>query len=158
MSNLKQLICGNKVIRQPKCLGWAKILNNQKNGLKCWRITPHYKAFNPAFKRSRSESILTWNKRQKQTQLYTEYQREKLNSLKGQYQTISYLNEKTEANLMLHSRKCKVNLTIYKINVKQAGFAVPHSSLTIGWVGLWLCWSLVGVKFWSRKKNWSWKI
>ena len=54
-------------------------------------------------------------------------------------------------------------------SMKQAGFAVPHSSLTIGWVGvgtlgwgwvgvgvevgLGLGWGWVGVKVFVRKKN-----
>ena len=36
---------------------------------------------------------------------------------------------------------------------KQAGFAEPHSSLTIGWVGVGLGWSWVGT---GLGMGWDW--
>ena len=63
--------------------------------------------------------------------------------------------------LMLMSNSC-VWLFGACLKKKQAGFAEPHSSSTIGWVGVWMGLGCVWVrkkiwvckKIWVRKKNW----
>ena len=42
-------------------------------------------------------------------------------------------------------------ITYYTRKVEQAGFAEPHSSSTIGWVGVGLGWGWVGVNKFEKK-------